>query len=210
MPSRACISCCGRCVTAPPTCSPLTGPRSTRRSASRDGAAPEHFRIAMAVLDLLSEVAADAPLLVIAEDAHWLDRPTSDVLAFVARRLESDPIVLLAATRDGYPSVARRRRAAGAPARRPRPGRGGGAAGQRRRSSSPWRRATGSCARPPATRSRSSSCRSPPRARAGHADARPGAAHRAPRAGIRRPGVRSARARPACSCWSRRSTTGSA
>ena len=48
----------------------------------------------MAVLDLLSEVAADAPLLVIAEDAHWLDRPSSDVLAFVARRLESDPIVL--------------------------------------------------------------------------------------------------------------------
>ena len=69
-----------------------------------DDAAPEHFRIAMAVLDLLSEVAADAPLLVIAEDAHWLDRPSSDVLAFVARRLESDPILLLAAVRDGYRS----------------------------------------------------------------------------------------------------------
>jgi hypothetical protein len=64
--------------------------------------AAEHFRIAIAVLDLLSEVAADAPLLVIAEDAHWLDRPSSDVLAFVARRLESDPIILLAATRDGF------------------------------------------------------------------------------------------------------------
>ena len=69
-----------------------------------DDAAPEHFRIAMAVLDLLTEVAGDGPLLVIAEDAHWLDRPSSDVLAFVARRLESDPIVLLAATRDGFPS----------------------------------------------------------------------------------------------------------
>ena len=66
-----------------------------------DGAAPEHFRIAMAVLDLLCEVAAERPLLVIVEDAHWLDRPSSDVLAFVARRLESDPIVLLAAVRDG-------------------------------------------------------------------------------------------------------------
>src|SRR4051794_389827 len=68
----------------------------------RDDAAPEPFRIAMAVLDLLSEVAADRPHLVIAEDAHWLDRPSSDVLAFVARRLESDPIILLAATRDGF------------------------------------------------------------------------------------------------------------
>ena len=66
-----------------------------------DDIAPEHFRIAMAVLELLSEVAADAPLLVIAEDAHWLDRPSADVLAFVARRLGSDPILLLAAVRDG-------------------------------------------------------------------------------------------------------------
>jgi len=69
-----------------------------------DGPAPEHFRIAMATLDLLSEVADDSPLLLIAEDAHWLDRPTAAVLAFVARRLDSDPIVLLAATRDGYDS----------------------------------------------------------------------------------------------------------
>src|SRR5215218_8479169 len=68
-------------------------------------AAPEHFRIAMAVLDLLSDVATDAPLLVLVEDAHWLDRPSSDVLAFVGRRIESDPIVVLVAIRDGYPSA---------------------------------------------------------------------------------------------------------
>ena len=68
-------------------------------------AAPEQFRIAMAVLDLLSDVATDAPLLVVVEDAHWLDRPTSDVLAFVARRIESDPIVVLVAIRDGYTST---------------------------------------------------------------------------------------------------------
>src|SRR5215470_16525288 len=48
--------------------------------------APERFRIAMAVLDLLGEVAAEAPLLILAEDAQWLDQPTTDVLAFVARR----------------------------------------------------------------------------------------------------------------------------
>ena len=68
-------------------------------------AAPERFRIAMAALDLVSDVAADAPLLLVVEDVHWLDRPTADVLAFVARRIESDPILLLAAIRDGYPSV---------------------------------------------------------------------------------------------------------
>ena len=70
-----------------------------------DEAAPEHFRIAMAALDLISEAASDAPVLLVVDDAQWLDPPTSDVLAFVARRIESDPIVLLAALRDGYPSA---------------------------------------------------------------------------------------------------------
>ena len=67
--------------------------------------APERFRIAMAVLDLLSTVATDAPVVAIVDDAHWLDRPTADVLAFVARRIESDPIVLLVAIRDGHDSA---------------------------------------------------------------------------------------------------------
>jgi DNA-binding CsgD family transcriptional regulator len=69
-----------------------------------DAAPPEQFRIAMAGLDLLSDVAAETPLLVVVDDAQWLDRPSADVLAFIARRIESDPIVLLVATRDGHPS----------------------------------------------------------------------------------------------------------
>ena len=66
---------------------------------------PERFPIALAVLDLLCEAATDDPLLLVAEDAHWLDQPSVDVLGFVARRLESDPIVLLAAAREGYPTA---------------------------------------------------------------------------------------------------------
>jgi hypothetical protein len=66
---------------------------------------PGQYRIAMAALDLVSEVATGAPLLLVVEDAQWLDAPTSDVLAFIARRIESDPIVMLVAVRDGYPSV---------------------------------------------------------------------------------------------------------
>jgi DNA-binding CsgD family transcriptional regulator len=69
-----------------------------------DAAAPELFRIALAVLDLLAESAGRTPILAIAEDVHWLDRSTSDVLAFVARRVQSDPIVVLAASRDGSES----------------------------------------------------------------------------------------------------------
>jgi hypothetical protein len=69
-----------------------------------DEDAPEPFRIAMAALDLLSDVATGDGLLLVVEDAQWLDRPTSDVLAFVARRIESDPIVFVAAIREGYAS----------------------------------------------------------------------------------------------------------
>jgi DNA-binding CsgD family transcriptional regulator len=70
----------------------------------REDPAPERFRIAMAALDLLGEVAAEAPLLIVADDIQWLDRPSCDALAFIARRVESDQIVLLAAAREGYPS----------------------------------------------------------------------------------------------------------
>jgi predicted ATPase len=64
-------------------------------------AAPDLFLIALATLDLLGDVAEQAPVLLIAEDAHWFDRSTSEVLAFVARRVSIDPILLLFAVRDG-------------------------------------------------------------------------------------------------------------
>ncbi len=66
--------------------------------------APDRFLIALAVLELLSDAAERAPLLVVAEDAHWLDRSTADVLAFVARRVEHEPIVVLLASREGVES----------------------------------------------------------------------------------------------------------
>jgi DNA-binding CsgD family transcriptional regulator len=67
-------------------------------------AAPDPFLTALASLQLLSETAARAPMVLAADDTQWLDRPTADVLAFIARRLDSDPVLLLAAIRDGYHS----------------------------------------------------------------------------------------------------------
>ncbi len=69
-----------------------------------EGTAPEPFMIALGVLGLVSNAAAGRPLLLIVEDAHWLDRPTADALGFVGRRIEADPVVLLAALREGYDS----------------------------------------------------------------------------------------------------------
>jgi DNA-binding CsgD family transcriptional regulator len=66
--------------------------------------APDLFLTALAALDLLSDAAANAPVLLIAEDAHWLDRSSADALGFIARRLEHEPILLIAAVRDGFSS----------------------------------------------------------------------------------------------------------
>jgi DNA-binding CsgD family transcriptional regulator len=63
---------------------------------------PDVFLIALGTLNVLSEVATAAPVMIVVEDVHWLDRSTIDVLAFVARRLESEPILLLGAIRDGF------------------------------------------------------------------------------------------------------------
>jgi DNA-binding CsgD family transcriptional regulator len=71
-----------------------------------DGDAPNLFLVALGTLNLLAEAGGDAGLLVIAEDAQWLDHGSRDVLAFVARRLGTDPLSLLMAIRDGHENIA--------------------------------------------------------------------------------------------------------
>ncbi|WP_206788911.1 AAA family ATPase [Amycolatopsis sp. MtRt-6] len=68
------------------------------------GAEPSAYLVGLAALTLLADEAAAKPLLLVAEDAHWLDRASADVLAFVARRIEAEPIVLVATLRDGFES----------------------------------------------------------------------------------------------------------
>ncbi|MCO5994137.1 ATP-binding protein [Actinoallomurus rhizosphaericola] len=79
------------------------GQREALRAAlgMTEAVVPEGYLVALAVLNLLAEIAEAAPVLIVAEDAHWLDPSTADVIAFLGRRLESEPILLLAATRPG-------------------------------------------------------------------------------------------------------------
>src|SRR4029077_6220742 len=65
------------------------------------------FLVALATLNLISEVADDKPIVVLADDVQWFDRPTASVLSFFARRLESTHILLVIGLREGFQSPVR-------------------------------------------------------------------------------------------------------
>jgi DNA-binding CsgD family transcriptional regulator len=66
----------------------------------RDGAAPDGFLVGLATLNLLSEVAEEAPLLCLVDDVQWLDQASAQVLAFVARRVAAERLALVFGLRD--------------------------------------------------------------------------------------------------------------
>jgi DNA-binding CsgD family transcriptional regulator len=66
---------------------------------SEDPVQPDALVTGIAVLTLLSGLSDDEPLLVAVDDAQWLDRGSLDALAFAARRLESERLVLLLGAR---------------------------------------------------------------------------------------------------------------
>jgi DNA-binding CsgD family transcriptional regulator len=66
------------------------------------GTTPEPFFVALAALNLLADVAAAQPVLVAVDDVQWLDGPSHDALAFIARRVSNDPIVVIGTFRSGF------------------------------------------------------------------------------------------------------------
>ena len=63
---------------------------------------PEPFLICLAALNVLTGVAARQPVAVIVDDLQWLDQPSQDAVAFLARRVHDDPIIIVGGVRTGY------------------------------------------------------------------------------------------------------------
>ncbi|MDT4904151.1 MAG: hypothetical protein QOH52_2167 [Pseudonocardiales bacterium] len=70
---------------------------------SADPGTPDPLLTGMAVLTLLSDLSERLPVLVVADDAHWLDRSSVDALAFAGSRLDAERVVLLVGGRGQAP-----------------------------------------------------------------------------------------------------------
>lgn len=58
------------------------------------------YAVCMGTLNLLSAAGEQGPILVVVDDAQWIDGESRAALLFVARRLADDPVVIVFATRD--------------------------------------------------------------------------------------------------------------
>ena len=70
---------------------------------SGDPGVPDPLLTGAAVLTLLSDLSERSPVLVVADDVHWLDRSSLEALAFAGRRLDAERVVLLAGARGQAP-----------------------------------------------------------------------------------------------------------
>ncbi|MFI1978775.1 ATP-binding protein [Streptomyces wedmorensis] len=79
--------------------------------APDDALAGDRFLVGAATLGLLDELAEERPVVVLVDDAHWLDLETVDALLFAARRLGMGRAAMVfaareeSAIRDGAPGL---------------------------------------------------------------------------------------------------------
>ena len=67
----------------------------------------QEYQLIHGLFRLLSNLALAGPLVMVVDDVHWSDRASLRFLAYLAHRLDDQPIVLIVAVRDSEPAADR-------------------------------------------------------------------------------------------------------
>jgi DNA-binding CsgD family transcriptional regulator len=97
-----------RDASAPERARLLDGAAATAGALLLDGTVPGGdvtMTIAHSVLWLCSALADERPLALVVDDAHWADRPSLEVLAYLARRIDDLPLLIVVAARADDPDA---------------------------------------------------------------------------------------------------------
>ena len=78
------------------TCHPLNGQPLSPVGISASGP-PDRFLVSLAALALLGDIERTSPLIVVVDDAHWLDLDSVAALEFAGRRFVGDRMVVVCA-----------------------------------------------------------------------------------------------------------------
>jgi DNA-binding CsgD family transcriptional regulator len=83
----------------------IGAPSSPPRAPSDLSASDPTYALQHGLYWLASNLAADSPLALVVDDLQWCDAPSALTLAFIARRLEGQPLTLILATRPLDPAL---------------------------------------------------------------------------------------------------------
>ena len=84
----------------------LTAPTSASRAAPAGSSGGDPgYAWQHGLYWLVSNLSADTPVALVVDDLQWCDAPSASALAFIARRLEGQPIALILATRPLDPAL---------------------------------------------------------------------------------------------------------
>ena len=84
----------------------LTGATPSASRAPPDPSASDRgYALQHGLYWLVSNLSADSPLALVVDDLQWCDGPSARTLAFIARRIEGQPLAFIAATRPLDPAM---------------------------------------------------------------------------------------------------------